>query len=170
MSNKPRNFSRRDFFSTLLGRRSTPDHKGASLLIDRVARPPGALAEDTFRQLCEGCGLCVAACPNFVIQLNGRWPELCLDYNHCLLCNKCSNACPTGALLPAVTTGLLPLFSAQCRSRLLGYCELCVESCPAHAISCVAQQKPTVDTALCNGCGVCRANCPANAISWQCRN
>lgn len=169
MSDTPRSFSRRDLFRGMLARGKSAYQEAENLPKRTIPRPPGALAEGLFRELCDGCGLCVKACPNSVIQLNEPWPELCVDYNHCQLCSQCAQACPTGALQPASQTELLPTFANQCHSRLLGYCELCVEQCPTAAIQCLPDQKPTVDPALCHGCGQCRSTCPASAISWKIR-
>lgn len=169
MSQSPRNFSRRDLFRGLVARGKAAYHEVDDQPKRTVPRPPGALAEAQFRQLCDGCGLCVEACPSSVIQLTGQWPELCLDYNHCQLCTQCAQVCPTGALLPATKTELLPTFAYQCHNRLLGYCELCIEQCPTQAIHCEPNQQPVVNEDLCNGCGECRPICPANAIEWQFR-
>ncbi|NAW69976.1 ferredoxin-type protein NapF [Vibrio sp. V27_P1S3P104] len=169
MSDAPRNVSRRDLFRNMLARGKSAYQEADHLPKRTIPRPPGALAEGLFREVCDGCGLCAEACPNSVIQCHDQWPELCVDYHHCQLCGECAKACPTGALQPATQTELLPTFSHACQSRLFGYCELCVEQCPSQAIQCLPDQKPTVDSALCNGCGQCRAACPASAISWNIR-
>lgn len=54
--------------------------------------PPKIVDDD-----CVGCGACVSACPNSVLELEDdkakvKKPESCDD------CNACQDACPTGAV------------------------------------------------------------------------
>ena len=58
------------------------------------------------RELCKGCGDCVAACPNEAIRLSDG--KAFIDQEKCSSCQICAEVCPTGALQiatisPAVT-------------------------------------------------------------------
>ena len=73
----------------------------------RLIRPPGALAEKQFLELCQRCGLCMKACPTNVINptlteagIAGFWtPRLIMTQGYCeFSCTLCGSVCPTGAL------------------------------------------------------------------------
>jgi ferredoxin len=70
-------------------------------------RPPGALAEEDFLELCLKCSACMKACPTGGLQpalteagLEGLWtPILMPRLGYCeQSCVLCSDVCPTGAL------------------------------------------------------------------------
>jgi MauM/NapG family ferredoxin protein len=73
----------------------------------RLIRPPGALPEKDFLQLCQRCGLCMKACPTNAINptlaeagMAGFWtPHLIMTQGYCeYTCTLCSSVCPTGAI------------------------------------------------------------------------
>ena len=73
----------------------------------RLIRPPGALAETQFLELCQRCGLCMKACPTNVINpalaeagIAGFWtPRLIMTQGYCeYTCTLCGSVCPTGAI------------------------------------------------------------------------
>ncbi|MBW2482515.1 MAG: 4Fe-4S binding protein [Deltaproteobacteria bacterium] len=73
----------------------------------RLIRPPGALAETQFLELCQRCGLCMKACPTNVINpalaeagIAGFWtPRLIMTLGYCeYTCTLCGSVCPTGAI------------------------------------------------------------------------
>jgi NAD-dependent dihydropyrimidine dehydrogenase PreA subunit len=104
-------------------------------------------------------------------------PYLEVDQRPCVLCAKCTQECPTGALerLPAslpelqarVKMGTPRLRRGRCLSwRGEGVCRLCFEVCPyaGSAIVLVGiQQAPLFDPAKCVGCGQCAEACPSLA-------
>jgi NAD-dependent dihydropyrimidine dehydrogenase PreA subunit len=47
-------------------------------------------------ELCEGCGVCVEACPNGAITLQANIAAI--DRQRCTECEACVDVCPTGAL------------------------------------------------------------------------
>lgn len=50
--------------------------------------------------LCEeGCGECASACPTRAIQVQDG--GLSVDYGRCVVCQLCTEACPTGAMEPS---------------------------------------------------------------------
>lgn len=47
----------------------------------------------------EGCGDCAAVCPTHAIE--ARDGGLAVDYGRCIVCQLCTEACPTGAMAPS---------------------------------------------------------------------
>jgi len=73
----------------------------------RLIRPPGALAEIEFLELCQRCGLCMKVCPTNVINptlaeagIVGFWtPRLIMTHGYCeYTCTLCGSVCPTDAI------------------------------------------------------------------------
>jgi polyferredoxin/formate hydrogenlyase subunit 6/NADH:ubiquinone oxidoreductase subunit I len=73
----------------------------------RLIRPPGALPENDFLELCQRCGLCMKVCPTNVINptlgeagMAGFWtPRLIMTQGYCeYTCTLCGSVCPTGAI------------------------------------------------------------------------
>jgi Pyruvate/2-oxoacid:ferredoxin oxidoreductase delta subunit len=60
----------------------------------------------------------------------------------------------------AINSGFQPSVDAEeCNG-----CELCVEDCPAGALSMAEDDLPALDLDRCIGCGVCATSCPMEAI------
>ncbi|WP_423841018.1 ferredoxin-type protein NapF [Vibrio mytili] len=137
-----------------------------------VARPPHAVDEALFIRLCDGCGECVKACSNSVIELSDHLAQLNLDYNECSLCGECIDACPTDALNACVELdiNLRPHFAQSCNNYLQMECQQCTESCPQSAITIQTDELPEINNELCNGCGQCRPQCYVSAITMQLYN
>ena len=73
----------------------------------RLIRPPGALPEKAFLELCQRCGQCMKVCPTNVINptlgeagMAGFWtPQLIMTQGYCeYTCTLCGSVCPTGAI------------------------------------------------------------------------
>jgi MauM/NapG family ferredoxin protein len=88
----------------LLGRLDGGIDKAAD---HRLIRPPGALPENDFLELCQRCGLCMKVCPTNVINptlaeagMAGFWtPRLIMTRGYCeYTCTLCGSVCPTGAI------------------------------------------------------------------------
>jgi len=88
----------------LLGRLDGHIHKVSD---PRLIRPPGALPEKRFLELCQRCGLCMKVCPTHVINpalteagMAGFWtPNLIMTLGYCeYSCTLCGSVCPTGAI------------------------------------------------------------------------
>lgn len=131
------------------------------------ARPPRAVDEVLFERLCDGCGLCEQDCPNSVIEIQKGSALLNLDYNSCSMCNKCSEACPTGALHPTVEPyiDLKPNFADSCNNYMQMDCHACQTACSAGAIKIEAGELPNVALDKCNGCGECRSACYIGSVT-----
>ena len=138
------------------------------------AMPPGAGNAKRFHEKCVGCGICIRECEGRVLApsigqygLSGFMQPV-MDYSHgaCVYtCNRCSNVCPAGALLPltlevkqTTRVGLASVDAKTCVG-----CGICVSKCPAFAIEIVSGadgRKAVVSADYCIGCGVCEDVCP----------
>ncbi|MBI3926454.1 MAG: 4Fe-4S binding protein [Armatimonadetes bacterium] len=170
--------SRREFFSTLLGRArkaaleplpDKPAPKPApSTSPFALHRPPGAVAEADFLARCTRCGECAAACPHQAIVLapaqlreSFRTPILLVGKNPCLHCPDmpCAAAC-----VPRVLRADYPqkMGTARIDARLcLPSCTLCGERCPIPGAISHREGRAAIDPETCTGCGVCLHVCPA---------
>ncbi len=104
-----------------------------------TVRPPWALTEAAFRERCDGCGDCVAACPEEIIRMGrGRLPELDFGRGGCSFCGDCVRACPTDALTSlagAAAWHLKAAVSDACFNAIGVLCRACEEHCEAGALS-----------------------------------
>ena len=46
---------------------------------------------------CVGCGICVDACPQDVLEISGGVAEV-ENEDSCIACGECEEACPMGAI------------------------------------------------------------------------
>lgn len=145
--------------------------------------PPGAGDLQSFLRKCTACHLCIAKCPMKVIvtirdgsSLSGGVLLPTLDYNdsYCLYeCNRCSQVCPTHALVPLsleekkiTRIGRAEFMPDRCIVHTRGTaCGACAEHCPTGAVYMVPFREglyaPELAPDLCIGCGACEYACPA---------
>lgn len=148
-------------------------------------RPPGAIEENEFLARCITCGACISVCPEnalhpCTIGEDGleTWnsPKLVPRLGYCREdCTRCSEACPTGALLPVkaeqkpkIRIGQAVVDRSRCRPWMHEFpCGICIKQCPYNAIKeevVVTETRkwtvPEVDRRKCVGCGVCEHFCP----------
>ena len=65
------------------------------------------MAKVTFNDdLCKGCGLCVAACPKKILELDksrlntkGYHPAVCVEAEKCIGCAFCAVQCPDSVIM-----------------------------------------------------------------------
>ena len=93
---------------------------------------------------CRGCiaTRCVHTCPKDAIHVVNHRAEI--DHSKCILCGKCLNACPYGAIIK----NLRP----------------CERGCKVGAISMGEDRKASIDYSKCISCGTCTYQCPFGAI------
>ncbi len=143
--------------------------------------PPGSLGLAHFTGSCTACQLCVTVCPSKVLQpsfleygFTGMMQPR-MDF-HASFCNydcvRCTEVCPTGAILPLsreqkhlVQTGIVRLELKNCvvPTQKIA-CGACAEHCPTQAVHMVDYQNgltiPEIVPEQCIGCGACEYICP----------
>jgi formate hydrogenlyase subunit 6/NADH:ubiquinone oxidoreductase subunit I len=152
--------------------------------------PPGSLGASNFTKHCTACNLCISSCPNQVLRPSDNvktlmQPEMSYERGYCRPeCVKCSEVCPTGAILPisAVDKSAIQIGHAVWnKDRCLVNtdqvaCSNCARHCPTGAIQMVpmeannpkALKMPVINTERCIGCGACENLCPARPLSAIC--
>jgi len=137
-------------------------------------RPPWALQETEFTNICSRCSECVEKCPEkIIVKGDGGFPTINFDLGECTFCEECVDACKTGAIAKthaeAPPWALKAHIGQSCVAKKGVECRICGDSCEVEAIhfryvpGAVAQ--PETDDFACTGCGACVAGCPVNAIS-----
>lgn len=152
---------------------------GKSVPLRKTAvKPFGARSLKNFHDHCTGCQLCVSQCPEKVLRPSSKLeslmqPEMNYTDGYCrMACTRCSEVCPTGAILPvskeeksAISIGVAVTVHDNCLSAQGIACGTCARHCPAAAISMVTlddgRQVPVVNESRCLGCGACEYYCPA---------
>jgi ferredoxin len=139
-------------------------------------RPPGALPEAEFLNVCIACQECIRVCPTHGLQAaflqtglsRIGMPVLVPRLGGCSLgvsCNQlCQQVCPVAAILPVsqqeLKIGTARVNHALCLAWDQGVkCLVCVEACQYHA-AIPYQGKVIVDPDKCVGCGFCESGCP----------
>ncbi|RPI77138.1 MAG: 4Fe-4S dicluster domain-containing protein [Desulfobacteraceae bacterium] len=161
---------------------------GQSLLAPLIAKknkpitPPGSISLDHFVQSCTGCHLCVDVCYSRVLQpafldygLQGMLqPVMDFGSGKCAYdCNLCTQACPSGAILPLSLTEKQKVQIGKVafeKEKCIVYtkkrdCGACAEVCPTHAVHTETKENvryPAFKPDSCTGCGACQNVCPVN--------
>ena len=138
-------------------------------------RPPWALAETVFPDVCTRCGACAPVCPTRIIIIVRGYPEVDFRRGECTFCGACAAVCKDQALLRtekgrrAKPWTIKAQISDRCATRQGVACRVCDDRCQTVAIRFSprlgAPPMAEIDAALCTGCGACLAPCPMKAIS-----
>lgn len=135
-------------------------------------RPPWALPEAAFQDICTGCDACIDACPTSILKkARAGYPVVEFAGGECTFCGDCVSVCRPKALRRNENTPpwtLLAVVASSCLSATGTTCRICGERCDAQAITFKlavgGRANPIVDPAHCTGCGACIAPCPVDAI------
>ncbi len=139
-------------------------------------RPPWAIAESLFTEICTGCGDCISHCPTHIIQLaRANFPVINFSFGECLFCEQCVDACQSHALLKNTQDAVWNVKASINDKACLTYqgvtCRSCFDPCEARAIQMPPQlggiSTPVLNPNICTGCGACFSVCPVQAISMN---
>ena len=135
-------------------------------------RPPWALAEPAFTEVCTRCDACIDACPQQILQRGeGGFPAVNFSSNGCNECKRCSEVCVPNTIdwhPDRHPWGWHAVIGPACLAVQRVECRVCGEMCDASAIrfrpSLNGVAQPEVSATDCSGCGQCVAPCPTHAI------
>ena len=142
---------------------------------EQPLRPPWALDEYLFTDICERCGDCISVCHAGIIQSgSGGFPEMNFTDSGCDYCGDCADRCKPQALIrhnqasPFPSQQKVSIDHSHCFTERGIVCRSCGEVCEYEAIGF----KPAtggvshlqLNTELCDGCGECVHVCPASII------
>jgi polyferredoxin len=150
-----------------------------------LIRPPGAVAEHEFVNLCVRCGACMKACPSSGLQpalheagIEGFWtPILVPNIGPCVQeCNACGRVCPTKAIRSVTVAEkshiIIGTASIEHDHCLAWYgrreCLVCNEHCSYQAVDLRVVEgvnRPFVNEDKCTGCGACENACPIQPVA-----
>jgi len=135
-------------------------------------RPPGAVEENKFEQICIRCRKCQLVCPYKTIRTaHAEWgvkmgtPFIYPREIPCYLCMKCPEVCPSSALHKVekeeVNMGKAVIDTSLCLPYNGIICLACFERCPMYreAITLKNEIYPEVHKDKCVGCGICEHVC-----------
>ena len=103
---------------------------------------------------CLDCGACGRICPHASVKdpqgvvtqrihIRSRWPKPVFDYQRCLGCTICVEACPTGCIELKSDQGTRETirYPELARVRNCIGCAFCVDACPVDAVGMDQQAK-----------------------------
>jgi len=145
-------------------------------------RPPGAMNERDFVNVCLRCQRCVGVCPTKSIRplslMKGLWaawtPAIKVNSGgYCIRCLNCVKTCASGALQKInrnqIKIGIAVIDETKCLDWTVGGCSKCINTCPLVKEGKIAikmiEGKPVVQEDTCVGCAVCTIQCPVDAIT-----
>lgn len=165
--------SRRAFFRRPASLKAQPLKRGTRL----PQRPPWALNESLFTDLCTPCNECISVCDEEIIfKGDGGFPEIDFNRGECTFCEACVDVCEPHALLKQKESK--PFYfnikiDESCLAKKQTHCQSCKDVCDTRAItmpwpkdvSFGAIQTPVINIEDCTSCGACISTCPSDSIS-----
>jgi ferredoxin-type protein NapF len=139
-------------------------------------RPPWAINESLFVEICTNCGECIAQCPTHIIkQARANFPVIDFTSGECLFCEQCVDACKPQALLKTTQNKPWSIKASIKKEACLAHqgveCRSCHDPCEARAIMMPPRlggiSIPIISTNNCTGCGACFAVCPVQAVTMS---
>lgn len=138
-------------------------------------RPPWAVNESMFTEICNRCSNCITHCPNQIIkQSEAGYPVIDFTFGECSFCEICLDICEPHALLKTGNTNepwLIKIAIKQntCIAFNGVECRSCYDPCEIRAITMPPRlggiSIPVINTDICSGCGACYSVCPVHAIT-----
>jgi len=140
-------------------------------------RPPWSVMEQEFIASCTTeCRACEQACPENIIVLGrGRYPYIDFTKGECTFCERCVDACESGALAknfseqPWLIKATINMDACITNQQII--CRSCEECCDVSAIKFIPKiggvSSPSLSADNCTGCGACISVCPSQAIAIQ---
>lgn len=135
-------------------------------------RPPWAVAEAEFVDLCSRCEACLRSCEEkILVRGAGGFPVVDFSRGQCTFCHACAEVCQPGVLhfqsdLPPWQTHIE--ITPRCLALRGIACANCRDQCGQEAIRLRHRvggvAVPEIVAAACDGCGACHAACPGRAI------
>jgi ferredoxin-type protein NapF len=143
-----------------------------------LLRPPWALPESEFVDICTRCDQCISVCPEKILgRGHAGFPQIDFNKGECTFCEVCVTQCESAALqkqLGQPAWQLKAVVNTACLTNQGVICSVCAEQCDPGAIRFVFQvgkvPSPEIKLDSCTGCGACYRPCPANAITIQTSN
>lgn len=148
------------------------DFKGKTLPL----RPPWAVDESLFTEICTNCGECISQCPTHIIkQARASYPVVDFTSGECTFCNICVETCKPHALLKSAQKKPWSIKASINQDVCVAYkgveCRSCYDPCEARAIMMPPRlggiSIPIISTDNCTGCGACFSVCPVQAVSMS---
>ncbi len=139
-------------------------------------RPPWAIDENLFTEICTGCGECAEKCPTHIIKIaRAGFPVVDFADGECLFCEHCVDVCKPAALLKTSQNSPWTLNASVQVEACIAFqgveCRSCYDPCENHAITLLPRLRsvaiPKIESDRCNGCGACISVCPVQAISMN---
>ena len=139
-------------------------------------RPPWAIAESLFTEICTNCGECISHCPTDIIKpARANFPVIDLSAGGCLFCEQCVDGGKPRALLKSSQETPWAIKAFIDKTACIAYqgveCRSCFDPCETRAIQmpprlggiCI----PVLNSNNCTGCGACFSVCPVQAITMN---
>lgn len=132
--------------------------------------PPGVTPASV--EACTGCGDCITACPENILDIRQGRVAVDFDRGECTFCDACADICeePVFADAPREMAHAV-VIGDGCLAKAGIACMTCRDACPEQAIAMRPRMGgpflPELSPADCTGCGACIAPCPVSAIGLR---